>query len=104
MAIVISTSHKQRFDEMKKKMTVIGNKESGFTQIELLFYEALSISRMYGDDLSKNGLLAELKKIQSDQYQKTKEPTHKSRRRELTIRHFITRLKTALSGKQLIIE
>jgi hypothetical protein len=45
MAIVISTSHKQRFDEMKKKMTLIGNKEGSFTQIELLFYEALSISR-----------------------------------------------------------
>jgi hypothetical protein len=57
-----------------------------------------------GDDISKNGLLADLKRIQADQYQKTKEPTHKSRRRELTIRHFITKLKNALSGKQLISE
>jgi len=88
---------------MKRKLSLIGNKESSFTQVELLFYEALSISRTYGDDIAKNGLLAELKKIQTDQYQKTMELTRKNRR-ELNIKHFITKLKTALSGKQVIAE
>jgi hypothetical protein len=103
MALEISTEHRHRFDEIKKRLSIIGNRESSFTQVELLFYEALSISRNYGDDVNKNGLLADLKRIQTDQYQKTKELTRKSRR-EINIRHFITKLKTVLSGKQLITE
>lgn len=103
MALSISLAHRQRFDEMKRRLILIGNKESSFTQVELLFYEALSISRTYGDDINKNGLLADLRRIHTDQYQKTKELTRKNRR-ELNIKHFITKLKTALSGKQEISE
>jgi len=100
MAIALSVSHKQRFDEIKKRLSILGNKESSFIQVELLFYEALTISRTYGEDINSNGLLADLRQIQADQYEKTKELTRKSGRRESNIRRFISRFKTALAAKK----
>lgn len=77
---------------------MLGCKESQFLKIELLFFEVLAISRAYGDDPGKNRLLAALKNVQHDQYEKTKVPTKKAGERELSIRRFVIRLRKVLSG------
>src|SRR5438067_11664853 len=95
----ISYQHKHRFDEMKKSLLTIGYKECDFIKVELLFFDALAIAREYGDDVSKNHLLASLKQLQANQYQQTKALFKKSSQRELAIRRFIIALKNILTVK-----
>jgi hypothetical protein len=94
----ISTTHRQRFEEIRKSLQTLGCKESEFVKIELLFFEALAISRTYGDDPDQNTLLAALKSVQHDQYEKTKAVTRKAGQRELFIRRFVVSLRKVLSG------
>jgi hypothetical protein len=98
MITSISTSHKQRFEEIKKSLQLLGCKESHFVKIELLFFEALSISRTYGDDPQQNALLTALKGLQHNQYEKTKVVTKKASQRESSIRRFVVGFKKVLSG------
>src|SRR5689334_12670433 len=92
----ISNDHKKRFDEIKKRLYVLGNSETNFLQVELLFFEALSISRQYGQDPQVNSLLASLKQVQQTDYEKTQMPTHKKNQKETHIRLFISSLRKAL--------
>ncbi|MBD0332327.1 MAG: hypothetical protein ICV66_06705 [Chitinophagaceae bacterium] len=98
MITIITDLHKQRLKEIRNSLNVIGYKEGSFLQVELLFYEALTISRTYGNDPDQNILLAAFKKLQSEQYEKTKELTRKSSQREKRIRGFIFQFKKILSG------
>jgi hypothetical protein len=99
MTTTLSSPDQKRFEEIKKAVSLIGSKESSFLKIELLFYEALAISRGYGNDPEGNTFLAKLKEIQANEYEKTKECTRKSTQRELHIRRFITQFRKALSAK-----
>jgi hypothetical protein len=94
----ISHIHRQRFEEIRKALQVLGCKESEFVKIELLFFEVLSISRTYGEDPEQNHLLAALKGLQHDQYEKTKIATRKARERESSIRRFVVSLRKILAG------
>lgn len=94
----ISNLHKQRFEEIRKTLQLLGYKESQFIKIELLFFEALNISRAYGDDPRHNTLLTALKDLQHNQYEKTKVITKKPSQRESSIRRFIVDLRKVLSG------
>lgn len=98
MPISISNSHRKRLEEIRKKLQSVGSKECEFLKIELLFYEAISISKSYGEDAAKNNLLAALKDVQHDQYLKTQTVTRKPQERELSIRKFIVSLRKVLSG------
>lgn len=98
MIFSVSDIHRKRFDEIRKSLQVLGSKESGFVKIELLFFEVLSISRAYGEDPGQNGLLAALKDLQYDQYEKTKIATRKAGERESSIRRFVVGLRKVLSG------
>ena len=98
MITSISNTHKQRFEEIRKALQLLGCKESQFVKIELLFFEALSISRTYGDDLQQNDLLTALKDIQHNQYERTKVVTKKAGERESSIRRFVVSLRKVLSG------
>jgi hypothetical protein len=98
MLIPISTTHRQRFEEIKKNLQSLGCKEGQFLKIELLFFEVLTISRNYGSDPEQNSLLAALKNVQHDQYEKTRALTRKAGQRELSIRRFIISLRRILSG------
>jgi hypothetical protein len=100
MNISISTLHRQRLEEIKRGLQNIGCKESQFLKIELLFYEVLDISKTYGNDPNENRLLAALKGVQNDQYEKTKIATKKAHQRELSIRKFVISLRKALSAHQ----
>jgi predicted ribonuclease YlaK len=94
----ISVEHKRQFEEIKRGLATIGAKEGNFIKIELLFYEAISVAREYGDDVDDNRLLAALKQLQQNQYQETKALFNKSIQRERVIRRFIGSFRTVLTA------
>ncbi len=95
--IAITPVHKNRLEEIKKQLSILGSSESSFVRVELLYYEALSISRDYGESILDNSLLANLKQLQAEQYQNTKAYFKKGSQREVAIKKFITKLKSILS-------
>jgi hypothetical protein len=97
MMELLSQSDKKQLEGIKRELTVTGAKESSFVKIELLFYQAISVARQYGDNEDENGLLAALKKIQVSEYQDTKAYFKKNTQREKVIRRFISSIKNALS-------
>ena len=97
MIVTVSHIHRQRLEEIRKSLQELGYKESQFVKVELLFFEALSIAKAYGEDPEQNSLLAALKDLQHDQYEKTKVATRKATERESAIRRFIVALRKALS-------
>ena len=97
MITSVSHTHRQRFEEIRKNLQTLGYKESEFVKIELLFFEVVSISKTYGEDPEQNSLLAALKKLQHDQYEKTKIATRKASERESAIRRFVVALRKVLS-------
>jgi arginine utilization protein RocB len=97
MIVTVSHVHRQRLEEIRKSVQELGYKESQFVKVELLFFEALSIAKTYGEDPEQNSLLAALKDLQYDQYEKTKVATRKATERESAIRRFIVALRKALS-------
>lgn len=97
MAEVTPKTDKQRFEEIKKSVAEIGSKESSFIRIEQLFYEAINISRNYGNDVASNKLLALFKDLEADQYQTTKAHFRKSSQREHVIKRFINQFKIVLT-------
>lgn len=98
MTPALSLDHKKRFDEIKRRLSALGNGENNFVQVELLFYEAIDIAKEYGEDVQTNPLLAALRQLQQDAYEKTKAPTHKVNQRVILIRRFVMGLKKALSA------
>ncbi|HUC83045.1 MAG TPA: hypothetical protein VMR70_19205 [Flavisolibacter sp.] len=98
MTSTLTIQHKQLFEQIKKSLTTIGARETNFLKIELLFYDAISIARTYGDDPKSNQLLAALKFLQMNGYQETKTLFKKSLQRERVIRKFISQLRSILSA------
>ena len=96
MTTGISAGHKKRFAEMKLQLSQLGSRESAFIQIELIFFEVLTISRSYGSEPEENGLLAALKNLQADEYAATAERFAKATQREKAIRRFINGLRNIL--------
>lgn len=96
----ISHIHHLRFEKIRKELQTLGYKESEFVKVELLFFEVLTIAKTYGEDVEQNGLLAALKNLQHDQYEKTKIATKKASERELAIRRFVVGLRKVLSEAQ----
>ena len=94
----IATIHKNRFDEICKNLDLLGAKESSFTRVELLFYEAITIAREYGNEMAENGLLSHLKHLEGTLYHDTKSFFRKSSQRERAIRKFISNFKKVLHG------
>jgi hypothetical protein len=100
--LILTDQHKRRLEEIRKEVTLIGSKESAFLKVELLFYEALSIAREYGNDARENPLLDDLKRVQESAYGKTNELYKKSSQREVSIRRFIVRFKKVLAFKNIL--
>jgi hypothetical protein len=98
MKELMSLEHKHQLEEIKRNLTAAGAKESSFTRVEILFYDAMTIARAYGDDIAENGFLAAFKKLQAAEYQQTKAHFNKSVQRERVIRRFINSLKIVLSA------
>jgi len=103
MTISISTTHRKRFEEIRKKLQSLGCRESQFLKIEMLFFEVIDISKFYGEDTGENNLLAALKNVQHNQYQKTQTATRKPAEREFFIRKFIISLRKILSDSNKLV-
>lgn len=97
MEKMIRISDKHKFEEIKKQLVQIGSKESEFIRVELLFYEALSLSRNYGDNIDENPLLAAFKQLEAHEYELTRHKFHKSKQREKVIRQFISQFKNVIT-------
>ena len=98
----VTTTDIDRMKEMRKLLTAAGNKESSFIKVEMLFYEALEISRSYGNDPGSNELLAKLKELEMKEYENTKAHYKKSSQREKAIQQFTHRLKNILANVENI--
>ncbi|MEI6946617.1 hypothetical protein V9K67_05400 [Paraflavisolibacter sp. H34] len=94
----ISLQHKERFREIFLKLKIMSCSEYTFREIENLFYEALSITRNYGNDANENPYLAELKQMENKQYRLTQEKYRKSSQRERVIKQFRNSFREKLQG------
>jgi hypothetical protein len=83
--------------EIRKKLSVFGSKESTFINVELLFYESLTIARLNADDPLSNELLGELKILESTLYKNTRELYLKTNQKEVAIRRFMVQFKLILA-------
>ncbi len=72
--------------------------EYSFIQVEGLFYEAITISRNYGNDEKENSLLLELKDLERKEYAHTQKKFSKSSQRVIVIRHFKSLFKKRLNA------
>ncbi|HZI00916.1 MAG TPA: hypothetical protein VEX63_07190 [Flavisolibacter sp.] len=99
MKTAVTDTHKRRFYEIRRSLDTIGSNEGSFVKIELLFFEALNIAKDYGSDAGENELLADLRKLQGEAYEKTNEHFKKRSQRELCIRKFISQFKRVISGR-----
>ena len=93
----ITDSHKKRFEEIRKLVIETGSKETTFIKVEQLFYEAMNISRGYGNDIETNKLLALFKKIEANEYHNTTALFRKGSKREQVIKRFINEFKALLA-------
>jgi hypothetical protein len=89
---------KEKLDEIRKKLVVLGSKESNFMGVEMLFYDAITIARTYGNDSEDNKLLFALKELEAGAYSNTKSFFKKSHQREHVIRRFIVQFKNILAS------
>jgi hypothetical protein len=99
MNMLITTPDKGRLEEIRKTLSILGCKEGTFLKVELLFYEALTIAKGYGENVQFNKLLASLRDVQSGVYQATKEVCKTSSQKERLIRKFVVQFKKAISCK-----
>src|SRR5687767_14801897 len=83
--------------EIRKKLSVFGSKESSFINVELLFYESLTLARNNSDDPLSNELLSELKHLESTLYKNTRELYLKTNQKEVAIRKFMVQFKIILA-------
>ncbi len=96
MEIQIQPEHKQKLGEIYKRLNSLGSKESAFSSVESLFYEAINISRQYGNDVSENSFLAGLKEVENTEYKLTQAHYKKSNQREIAIKKFMTRFRARI--------
>lgn len=94
----LSQQHKERLKAICKDLSSMHTDERTFIKMELLFFEALTITREYGNDVQENHFLAELKQLQENEYARTQEKYSKSKQREHAIKNFKTCFKRKLSS------
>jgi hypothetical protein len=84
--------------EIRKKLSVFGSKESSFINVELLFYESLTLARTNAEDPLANELLSDLKYLESTLYKNTRELYLKTNQKEVAIRRFMVQFKIILAA------
>ena len=88
----------KELEDIRKKLSETGWKESHFVSVELLFYESTTIARNLGNDPSTNELLLALKQLEANEYKRTKEFYRRSSQKEQAIRRFVMQLKNILAA------
>lgn len=92
--MILSIEHKERFLAIKNQLSQLGNRESVFVRIELMFFEVLQIAHTYGD--ASNTVLFSLKQLEREQYAACTAAFHKASQKEKAILKFTTELKNIL--------
>ena len=92
---VLSTPQ-SRLKEISTKLKSFDCKQSSLVLIEALFFEALSISRNYPQELSKSTLFSDLIRLKENEYKRTQEYCKTIGTKETSIRHFRFYLKKVL--------
>jgi hypothetical protein len=91
----MATETKQRLKDIYHRLMALNNTESSLSQLEGLFYEALSISREEGDD----DMLVKLKKVESSEYQQVLLRPQTKAKKEAAIKTFRHAFKNILTEK-----
>ena len=99
--IQVTQSDKTKFENLRKQLIQIGNKESDFLKVEMIFFDALNYAREYGSDTDSNKLLLALKQLEEEEYHKTKAFFKKGSQREKVIQRFTHRLKNILGSVKI---
>lgn len=96
MNFLFTNEHKERVKEIFTKLTDTKSDESHFSQIENLFFEMIAIVRMYGQDVNDNTFLADLKKLEINEYKFIQDKTLTKKNRETKIRGLKNSIKQVL--------
>ncbi len=96
MNFLFSQSHKERVKEIFTKLTNTKSDESHFSEIENLFFEVISIVRIYGNNLDDNKFLADLKKLEANEYMLILDRKLTKKNRETGIRRLKNSIKQIL--------
>ncbi len=100
MNFLFSQEHTNRIKEILARLTNTKSSESHFSEIENLFFEVISIVRMYGNNIDENKFLAQLKTLESNEYKLVQNRTLTKKNRESMIRKLKNSIKQILQ-KQL---
>lgn len=92
----LTEDHKKSIDLALSRIRTISSEESSFTQLELLFYNVLSIARAYGNNIDENTMLAGLKLIEYNEYKHAQEKFKTSSQRAAAIQKFKMAIKKEL--------
>jgi hypothetical protein len=84
--------------EIRKKLSVFGSKEASFINVELLFYESLTLARNNSDDPLAAELLSDLKYLETTLYKNARELYLKTNQKEVAIRRFMVQFKLILAN------
>ncbi|MCU7552665.1 hypothetical protein OCK74_26330 [Chitinophagaceae bacterium LB-8] len=93
----ISENDKRSIDYAIRRIRAISSDEGSFIQLELLYYEVLSIARTYGNEINENTMLAGLKQIESNEYKHAQERFKTSSQKIGAIQKFRVAIKKELS-------
>ncbi len=96
MNFLFSQAHIERVKEILTSLTNTKSDESHFSEIENLFFEVISIVRIYGNDVDENKFLAQLKKLETNEYKVVQDRTLTKKNRETMIRKLKNSIKLIL--------
>lgn len=96
--ITLSEEHKRSIDEAIRKIRFMSSEESSFIQLELLYYNVLSIARAYGNNINENPMLAGLKHIEGKEYKNAQERFKTCSQKVIAIQKFRMAIKRELSS------
>lgn len=92
----VLSSPYSRLKEISTQLQGLDCKQSSLILIETLFFEALSISRNYSQELGKSTLFDDLLLMKENEYKRAQDYYKSIRTKETNIRHFRFYLKKVL--------
>ncbi len=84
---------------MFTKLTNTKSDESHFLEIENIFFEVIGIARIYGNDVKDNKFLADLKKLETNDYKLVQNRALTRKNKEAMIRRLKNSLKQILQKR-----
>jgi hypothetical protein len=98
MNMQLTHEHKISIDHAINRLRDISGDERSFIQLELLYYNILSIARAYGNNINENAMLAGLKQIECNEYKHAQERFKTSSKQNAAIQKFRMAIRKELSS------